>query len=150
MRLRGLAVLAGTLAMLTVTAQAHHSFTSFFDLQKTHEITGVVKSVKLVNPHPEMVVEVTEPNGTRTTWTITARATGSGILRAGWNADTVPVGMTRQGRGAPVAQGGRSKHCGGKNHEGRRLGRLVRRRRRYRGGLIARRRARLHAAPGGP
>jgi hypothetical protein len=30
-----------------------------------------------------MVVEVTESNGTRTIWTISARATGSGILRAG-------------------------------------------------------------------
>jgi len=26
-------------------------------------------------------------------WTITGRATGSGILRAGWNSDTVPLGM---------------------------------------------------------
>jgi hypothetical protein len=101
MRLRGLAVLAGMLAMLTVTAQAHHSFTSFFDLTKTVEISGVVKSVKLVNPHPEMIVEVTEPNGTKVTWTITGRATGSGILRAGWNADTVPLGMNVKVEGHP-------------------------------------------------
>ena len=59
MRLRGLAVLAGLLATLTATAQAHHSFTSFFDLTKTVEISGVVKSVKLVNPHPEMIEHVT-------------------------------------------------------------------------------------------
>jgi hypothetical protein len=106
MRLRGLAVLGGVLAMLTVTAQAHHSFTSFFDLEKTREITGVVKSVKLVNPHPEMVVEVTEPNGTKTIWNITARATGSGILRAGWNADTVPVGTAVKVEGHPSRKEG--------------------------------------------
>jgi hypothetical protein len=101
MRLRGLVGLAGVLAMLTVTAQAHHSFTSFFDLDKTRSVTGVVKSVKLVNPHPEMTVEVTESNGAKTLWTITGRATGSGILRAGWNADTVPVGTTVTVEGHP-------------------------------------------------
>ena len=113
MTVRGLAVLACVL-MLSLTAQAHHSFTSFFDLEKTVAIGGVVKSVKLVNPHPEMIVEVTEPNGTKTTWTIVGRATGSGILRAGWNAETVPVGMTVKVEGHPSRKEGARSIAAGK------------------------------------
>jgi Family of unknown function (DUF6152) len=113
MKVRVLAVLAGVL-MLSLTAQAHHSFTSFFDLTKTVEISGVVKSVKLVNPHPEMIVEVTEPNGTKTIWTITGRATGSGILRAGWNADTVPLGMNVKVEGHPSRKDGARNIAAGK------------------------------------
>ena len=100
------------LATLTATAQAHHSFTSFFDLTKTVEISGVVKSVKLVNPHPEMIVEVTEPNGT-----------GSGPSPdeplavdppRGWNADTVPLGMNVKVEGHPTRKEGAGNIAAGK------------------------------------
>ena len=42
------------------SATAHHSFTAFWYVDREVEITGIVKSVKLVNPHSEMLVEVTE------------------------------------------------------------------------------------------
>jgi hypothetical protein len=80
--------------VLTLPAEAHHSFTNFWQMDRTVMITGVVKSLKLVNPHPELVVEVTTESGAVETWTITGRATGTGILRAGWSIDTVPVGVT--------------------------------------------------------
>ena len=80
--------------VLSLPVEAHHSFTNFWQMDRTVMITGVVKSLKLVNPHPELVVEVTTESGEVETWTITGRATGTGILRAGWNIDTVPVGVT--------------------------------------------------------
>ena len=39
---------------------AHHSFNTFFDISRTVQIEGVVKSFKLVSPHSEMIVEVTD------------------------------------------------------------------------------------------
>ena len=48
---------------LSIPALAHHSFNTFFDMSKTVQIEGVVKSFKLVSPHSEMVVEVTNPAG---------------------------------------------------------------------------------------
>ena len=44
---------------LSVTAQAHHSFNTFFTMEETVEIEGMVTSFKLVSPHSEMMVEVT-------------------------------------------------------------------------------------------
>src|SRR5689334_7019358 len=53
-----LAALALTVLMSSVPAQAHHSFNTFWFMDKTMEIQGVVKSFKLVSPHSEMMVEV--------------------------------------------------------------------------------------------
>ena len=44
----------------TIPALAHHSFTNFWDLEQTNSVTGVVKSLRLVNPHCELVVTVTD------------------------------------------------------------------------------------------
>ncbi len=89
-----------------LTAEAHHSFTAFWYVDREVEITGIVKSVKLVNPHSEMLVEVTEANGQKAIWTITSRATGSGILQGGWTSETVPVGTLVKVSGHPSRKEG--------------------------------------------
>ena len=86
----------------TIPALAHHSFTNFWDLEQTNSVTGVVKSLRLVNPHCELVVTVTDSNGVATDWYITSRGTGSAILRAGWTPDTLPIGMTVTVEGSPA------------------------------------------------
>ena len=68
MRLGVSALLVAMFLMVAVPAIAHHSFTSFWYMDKTVEITGVVKAVKLVNPHANMVIEVTEANGQKSDW----------------------------------------------------------------------------------
>ena len=92
--------------VLTMPLAAHHSFTNFWRMDQMVMITGVVKSLKLVNPHPELVIEVTTENGAAETWTITGRATGTGILRAGWTIDTVPLGVTITVDGNPSRREG--------------------------------------------
>ena len=92
--------------VLTMSLAAHHSFTNFWLMDQTVMVTGVVKSLKLVNPHPELVIEVTTENGAVETWTITGRATGTGILRAGWTIDTVPLGVTITVDGNPSRKEG--------------------------------------------
>ena len=113
MNARTLVAVAGLVAMLGLTVQAHHSFTSFYDMAKTVTVTGTVKQVKLVNPHPEMLLEVVE-GGQRVEWRVTGRATGTGILRAGWNKETVPVGLEVTVEGNPSRQDGTRMIAAGK------------------------------------
>lgn len=107
-------ILTGMLLLAGIPALAHHSFTSFWYMDKTVEITGVVVSVKLVNPHPEMKIEVTEPNGQKSIWNVTGRATGSGILKAGWTPETIPVGLKVKVEGAPSRKEGARALAAGK------------------------------------
>ena len=113
MRMRTLTI-AATLLLATSTTSAHHSFASFWHMDRNAAIEGVVLEVKLVNPHPLMKVEVIEPNGTKSVWNITGRATGSGILKAGWTLETVPVGTKVKIEGFPSRQEGAKALAAGK------------------------------------
>ena len=83
MRLFVSVILAVTLLTLGVPAQAHHSFNTFWDMGKTLEIEGVVKSFKLVSPHSELQLEVTEPNGQTALWVITAKTGAANAKKLG-------------------------------------------------------------------
>jgi len=113
MRLRLSPVLAVMALMLTVPVLAHHSFVTFWDMDRTVEITGVVKSVKLVNPHANMTVEVTEA-GQKSIWSITSRGSVSALRAGGWKEDTVPVGMTVKIEGNPSRKEGAKGLAAGK------------------------------------
>ena len=94
-------LLAIVILMLAVPVSAHHSLSSFWDTDKTASITGIVKSVKLVNPHASMIVEVTDANGQKSDWSIVARGSVSLLRQLGWKEDTVPVGMKVTVEGSP-------------------------------------------------
>lgn len=105
---------AGVWLLATTAVSAHHSFNSFWYMDRTATIEGVVKEVKLVNPHPAMKIEVTEANGQKSIWHITGRATGSGILKAGWTLETLPVGTRVRVEGLPSRQEGAKSLAAGK------------------------------------
>lgn len=94
-------LLAVILLLLTIPVSAHHSLTSFWDVDKTISITGIVKVVKLVNPHANMIVEVTDANGQKADWSITARGSVSLLRQLGWKEDTVTPGMKVTVEGSP-------------------------------------------------
>ena len=54
------AVLVGAAFLTTGAVQAHHSIANFWDANKTISVTGMIKTVKLVNPHSELTLEVME------------------------------------------------------------------------------------------
>ena len=114
MRLWVSALLVATFLMLAVPAIAHHSFTSFWYMDKTVEITGVVKAVKLVNPHANMVIEVTEANGQKSDWSITSRGSVSALRAGGWKEDTVTIGMKVKIEGNPSRKEGAKGLAAGK------------------------------------
>jgi hypothetical protein len=100
--------------LAATTLAAHHSFNSFWFMDKNATIEGVVTEVKLVNPHPLMKVEVTTASGAKEIWNVTGRATGSGILKAGWTPETVPVGTRVKIEGFPSRQEGAKALAAGK------------------------------------
>ncbi|MDB4512095.1 DUF6152 family protein [Arenicella sp.] len=65
------------------TVSAHHSVSYHFDADSPSSINGVVKQFRLRNPHTEMQVDVTNTDGSITTWRVemTSRAT---LEKQGW------------------------------------------------------------------
>ena len=80
---------------------------AFWHTDEDVEITGIVKSVKLVNPHPEMVVEVTERE--RHEVAVDDHEPGNGQRHPAGEAgtkETVPVGTRVKVKGHPSRKEG--------------------------------------------
>jgi len=105
MKLHGPAAAAVTLAVLALPAAAHHSFNTFFDMSRTIAIEGVVTSFRLVNPHAEMLVDVTGDSGEAVTWRITARTGPAAAIREGWRPDDF-IGKQVKVEGNPTRREG--------------------------------------------
>lgn len=94
-------VVGGVLLMTAVAVTAHHSMPNFWFMDRTVEIEGVVQSVKIINPHPEMVIEVSKPDGTTSIWRITGAGNASAMIRNGWTNRSLPQGMKVKVEGHP-------------------------------------------------
>jgi hypothetical protein len=112
MKLHFLAAVALISAVLAVPAKAHHSFNTFFDVSRTVKIEGVVKTFRLVSPHSEMTVDVTDAGGKVATWRITARTGAVNAKREGWKVEefigkrvSVEGNPTRREGGTAMAAG---------------------------------------------
>jgi len=102
MRWGTLSLLTGSILLLAGGVQAHHSHAPFYHLDQTVEVTGVVKHFRLINPHPEIVLEVTGSDGKPAEVTVYAQAY-AGQMRemGGWTNDSVKVGQTVTAVGHP-------------------------------------------------
>ena len=112
MKLYFLAAVALISAVLAVPAKAHHSFNTFFDVSRTVKIEGVDKTFRLVSPHSEMTVDVTDAGGKVATWRITARTGAVNAKREGWRVEefigkrvSVEGNPTRREGGTAMAAG---------------------------------------------
>ena len=99
------AVLALVLVVLAVPVNAHHSFNTFFDMSRTVQIEGIVKSFKLVSPHSEMIVDVADTGGKAVTWRITARTGAVNARREGWKVEDF-IGRKVKVEGNPTRREG--------------------------------------------
>jgi hypothetical protein len=95
MRWATLSLLTGWILLMAGGIQAHHSHAPFYNLDEIVEITGVVKSFLLINPHPEIVIEVTGSDGEPAEVIVYAQAY-AGQMRemGGWTEDSVKIGQT--------------------------------------------------------
>ena len=106
MTFRRSAILAAACIALAGPAVAHHSFNTFFDMSRTIKIEGVVTSFKLVSPHSEMLLDVTDASGKVVPWRITARTGAVNAKREGWRAqDFVGKKVTVEGNPSRNAAG---------------------------------------------
>lgn len=91
-------------AMCSVAAaQAHHSG-AMFDYTKVIELTGVVKEFQYTNPHSWLLVDVTNSDGSVTTWGFEAEGPST-LMRAGIRKSDLPPGTAITIRGNPIKDG---------------------------------------------
>jgi len=88
----------GLSAVLPVAA--HHSQQPFFEMERDIELTGTVVSFDFVNPHPMIVVRVSDADGQRFDWQVEGPA-AIYLSRTGWTARSLVPGETITVRGAP-------------------------------------------------
>ena len=55
-------------AMCAAAADAHHSIANVYDDSQRVTIEGVVTRFQFVNPHPFVVMDISNPNGTAQQW----------------------------------------------------------------------------------
>ena len=112
MKVATLAVLI-IVGLVAIPAVAHHSFTTFWHMDQTVEITGIVRSTRIINPHGELTVEVAEANGETSLWHITSRGPAQATRRAGWENGLL-VGETVTIEGSPSRKEGAKALAAGK------------------------------------
>lgn len=85
------AIAVGVVGLATRHVTAHHSFAAEYDREKTITLKGTVTKVEWMNPHVYFYMDVTEPSGATTKWSIEGGAPTS-LYRAGWRKDSLKVG----------------------------------------------------------
>ena len=68
---------------------AHHPFAAEFDVSKPVTLTGTLDRMEWVNPHGWIYMDVEEPDGTVTRWTVETSGPGQMSRRGLKKADTV-------------------------------------------------------------
>jgi Family of unknown function (DUF6152) len=71
-------------------AFAHHS-TAIYDSDNPVELAGMVVEWQFVNPHCIIVLEVVDPSGEHTVWSLEGSNT-AGLIRRGWTPETLKPG----------------------------------------------------------
>jgi hypothetical protein len=79
-----------TLLMVRLpTAAAHHS-AAMFDFSKRQQLEGIVKEIRVINPHMSLTLVVSDGNGTRDV--AFEGHSVNNFYRAGWRPNMVKVG----------------------------------------------------------
>jgi hypothetical protein len=106
MRILGCAALL----MASVPLQAHHSLAGVYNMKASKELSGTLASIKFVNPHGSLTIEVKNPDGTATKWVMTMGSANvlaqRGIGLTGPNAlhigDAIKIKFLPAKDGAPL------------------------------------------------
>ncbi len=88
---RSVAALCFTAMAAPLPASAHHAAGAVFTDEEI-EVEGVVTEFNFVNPHVNIMLNVTDENGSETAWMVTGPAAPP-MRRWGWTADTVQAGQ---------------------------------------------------------
>jgi DNA/RNA endonuclease YhcR with UshA esterase domain len=99
-----LRILTGLILALTLMPlQAHHS-TAMFDDQREITVTGIIKEFQYTNPHSWLIIDVTNDDGSVTTWGFEAEGPTT-LTRSGIRKSTLPPGTKITITGHPMKDG---------------------------------------------
>ena len=93
----------GAVAATPTASLAHHSG-AMFEEKKTVTVEGVIKEFQYTNPHSWLLVDVTNKDGTVTTWGFEAEGPST-LQRAGIRPSELPVGTKVTITGRPMKDG---------------------------------------------
>ncbi len=82
---------------------AHHSHGNY-DLTEYKILEGTVTELHWINPHTWIYLEVVDPDGTATIWTVEGGSI-SAITTRGWTRESIQVGDTISVRCHPLRSG---------------------------------------------
>jgi hypothetical protein len=91
------------LGLTSLPVAAHHS-AAMFDDTRLVEVSGVVKEFQYTNPHSWLIIDVTNDDGSVTTWGFEAEGPSS-LMRAGIRRSDLPAGTPITIRGNPMKDG---------------------------------------------
>ena len=93
-------------ALLTMSAaSAHHSFAAEFDRDLPITVTGTVTKVEWMNPHARFYVDAKdEKSGETVNWDFEL-ASPNGLMRRGWNRNSLPAGTKIKVQGFQAKDG---------------------------------------------
>jgi uncharacterized protein DUF6152 len=95
--------LGASMVAASIPLTAHHSG-AMFEEKKTITVQGVVKEFQYTNPHSWLIVNVTNKDGTVTTWGFEAEGPST-LQRAGIRPSDLPVGTKLTITGRPMKDG---------------------------------------------
>jgi hypothetical protein len=96
-----------TAVLLSCPLAAHHGQAGLFDEARIVELRGTVKSWSFVNPHPMLVLEVTDEKGGKADWDVFFGPPGAPIMRrSGYSAETFKTGEIVIVKGHPATAAG--------------------------------------------
>jgi hypothetical protein len=77
--------------LASMSARAHHSFSSVFDREKPITLTGPVTKIEWANPHIHLYIDVKDEKGTVINWAIEMGSPNL-LIRLGWTRHAMKVG----------------------------------------------------------
>lgn len=90
-RLLTVALGAAIAAVSQLPLTAHHSIAAQFHLDKTNTVTGTISKMEFKNPHSWLYVDVKDPKGQVSQWSIEF-GSANALYRRGWRREDLPVG----------------------------------------------------------
>jgi len=77
--------------LASMSARAHHSFSSVFDGKKPITLTGPVTKIEWANPHIHLYIDVKDDTGKVINWAIEMGSPNL-LIRLGWTRHAMKVG----------------------------------------------------------